>query len=55
MINLALTSLRKTARWDNKLKQKYGLFDKFSLGETGVCEVANNPHILLTRKNQHIQ
>ena len=41
MINLELT--------------KNGLFAKFSLAVIGVCGVAKNPHIFLTRANQHIQ
>ena len=55
MIYLASTGLRGYSRLDNKSKQKYGLFAKFSLAVIGACEVAKNPHILLTRANQHIQ
>ena len=40
---------------DNKHKRKYGLFSRFSLALIGVCELAKNPHIFLTRVNQHIQ
>ena len=40
---------------DNKPKQKYGLFTKLSLALIGSCDVAKNPHIFLTRENQHIQ
>ena len=49
MIDLASTGLRRSSRLANKPKQKYGLFDKFSLAVIGACKVANNPHIFLTR------
>ena len=55
MINLESTGLRIYARLDNKPRQKYGLFDKFSLAVIGECEAANKPHIFLTRANQQIQ
>ena len=55
MVDLESTVLRRFARLDNKTKQKYGLFAELSLSEIGACEVANNPHIFLTRENQHIQ
>ena len=55
MIYLTSTSLRISARLDNKLRQKYGLFVKFLLSVIGACEVAKNPQIFLTRANQHIQ
>ena len=35
--------------------EKSGLFDKFQLSVIGVYEVSKNPHIFLTRANQHIQ
>ena len=55
MIDLESTGLRRSSRLDKKLKQKYGLFDKFLLTVIGACEVYKNPHIFLTRSNQHIQ
>ena len=55
MINLASTCIRISARLANKSRQKYGLFDKFSLAVVGSCEVAKNPQIFLIRVNQHIQ
>ena len=47
--------LRRYERLANKLRQKYGLFDKLSLAVIGSCELANNPHIFLTRENQDIK
>ena len=55
MVDLASTGLRISTRLSNKPRQKYSLFDKLSLELIGACEVANNPHIFLTRSNQHIQ
>ena len=55
MIYLESTGLRISASLANKHKQKYGLFAKFSLSVIGACEVANNPHIFLTRSNKHIR
>ena len=55
MIDLASTSLGISDRLDNEPKQKYGLFSKFSLEIVGSCNVANKPHIFLTRSNQHTQ
>ena len=49
------TGLRIYVRLANKPKQKYGLFHTFSLAVIGAYEVAKNPHIFLTRANQHIQ
>ena len=49
MINLASTGISKSARFDNKPKPKYGLFAKLYLAVIGVCEVAKNPHIFITR------
>ena len=43
MNNLASTGLRISASLDNKPKQKYGLFYKFSLSVVGACD-ADNPH-----------
>ena len=54
-IDLVSTSLMRSSRLDNKPKQKYGLFVKFSSEVIGACEVANNSHIFITRANQHIQ
>ena len=54
MIDLASTSLRRSARFSNKLGNKYGLFDILSLELIGTCEVDKNPHIFLTRANQNI-
>ena len=36
-IDLTSTDIRRSARLDNKLKQKYGLFAKLSLLEIGTC------------------
>ena len=55
MIYMASTGLRRSYGLANKPKQKYDLFDKFSLTVVGACEVAKNPHMFLTRSNQHIQ
>ena len=55
MINLAPAGLRRYVRLDNKPRQKYGLFAKFSLSAIVAFEVANNPHIFLTRSKQHIK
>ena len=55
MIDISSNGIMTSARFDNKPKQKYGLFDKFPLSVIGSCEVHNNPHIFLTRENQHIQ
>ena len=55
MIDMVSTDIRRSALLANKAKHKYGLFAKFSLLLIVVCEVANNPHIFLTRANQHIQ
>ena len=54
-IDIASTSLRRSARVANKPKPKYGLFDKFPLALILACEVANKPHIFLTISNKHIQ
>ena len=45
MINISSTSLRISARLDNKPKQKYGLFSKLSLQVIGSYEVADNHHV----------
>ena len=39
MINLTSTGIRRSDSLVNKLKQKYGLFYKFSLALVVVCEV----------------
>ena len=49
VIDVESTGIRISARFDNKPKQKYGLFDKLSLVVVGTCEVANSPNIFLTR------
>ena len=54
MIDLELTGLRIYARLANNPRQKYGLFDKFSLALIGAYDAANNPHVFLSGKNQHI-
>ena len=51
MIGLVSTGLRRYIILANKPKQK-GLFSELSLPAVGACEVANNPHIFLTRANQ---
>ena len=55
MIYLASTGRRRSTRLANKSEQKYVLFAKFSLALIVACEVARNPHIFITRENQHIQ
>ena len=55
MINLASTNYRISDRLDNKPKHNYGLFAKFSLELIGAYKLAKNPHIFLTRANQHIK
>ena len=55
MINIYSTCLRISVWLDNKSKQKYGLFTKFSLEVIGAFEVAKNLHIFITIANQHIQ
>ena len=55
MTDLTSTGLRIYARLANNPRQKYGLFDKFSLAVIGASEAAKNLHIFLTRANQHIQ
>ena len=52
---MASYGLRISERLANKPRKKYGLFDKLSLEVIGACDMANNPHIFLTRANQHIQ
>ena len=54
MINLESTGLRRSTRLDNKPRQKYGLFYKFSLEVIVACDVAKNYNIFLTRANQPI-
>ena len=55
MIDIASTGLRRSVGLDNKPKQKYGLFTKLWLIVLRACQVAKNPHIFLTRSDQHIQ
>ena len=55
MTDLASTGLSIYARLANKPRQKYGLFDKFSLALIAACEAAKKPHIFLTGYNQHTQ
>ena len=55
MIDMESTGIRISARFDSNLRQKYGLFAKLLLAVIGACEVAKNPHIFLTKSNQHIQ
>ena len=45
----------RSFRLDSKTKQEYGLFSKLSFTVVGSYEVANNPHIFITKVNQHIQ
>ena len=40
MINLESTGIKRSARLDNKLEQKYVLFDKLSLLLAGARELA---------------
>ena len=37
-IDLSSTGLRRSHRFSNKPKQKYGIFDKLSLALVGACE-----------------
>ena len=53
-INLESTDISRSVRLVNKPKQKCCLFAKFSLSLVVACDVANNPHIFITRSNQHI-
>ena len=55
MVNLASSGLRRYTRLANKTRKKNSLFTKFSLAVTGACKVDKNPHVFLTRSNQHIQ
>ena len=55
MMDLSSTGLRRSYRSDNKPKQKYDLFHKLLLAVIVACEVTKNPHIFLSRVNQHIQ
>ena len=43
MIYLESPGISIYARLDNKTRQKYSLFDKFSLSVIGAREAANNP------------
>ena len=52
IIDLVSTGLRKSVRFANKPKQRYGLFGKFSLVVIGSCEVDKNLHIFLTRETE---
>ena len=54
IIYLVSTGLRRSSRFDNKPKQEYFLFAKLSLSVIRACEVDKNPHVFLTRANQHI-
>ena len=55
MTDLESTGIMIYARLANKKRQKCSLFEKFSLAVIGECEAANNPHIFITRTNQHIK
>ena len=46
MLDMASTGLRRSEILENKPKQKYGLFTKFSLAVVGACEMTKNSHIL---------
>ena len=54
MIDLESACLNRSERLSNKPRQKYGLFAKLLLAVIGACEVANNPHIFLTREKKRI-
>ena len=54
MTNLESTDIRGSASFAKK-PRKYGLFAKLSLSVVGAREVDYNPHIFLTRVDQHIQ
>ena len=51
MIDLATTGIRRSAKFDLKPRQKYGLLGKLSLAVIGLCEVANIPQVFLNRPN----
>ena len=55
IIDVESTGLRVYTRLDNKPRKKYGVFAKFLLVVNLVCEMAKNPHIFITRANQHTQ
>ena len=55
IINLTSAGLGRYYRLTNKPKQKYGLFARLSLAGVGLCDMDKNPHIFITRENQHIQ
>ena len=55
IIDLVSNVLIISYRLDNKHKQKYGLFPKFSFAVVGLCEVDLKIHIYLTRSNQLIK
>ena len=55
MLDLESTYLRRYYGLDNKPKQKYGLFAKFSLAVIRSYEVDKNLHIFITITNQRIQ
>ena len=47
IMDLESTGLRRSARLDNKPRQKYDLITKLSLALIGACGVDNNTHIFL--------
>ena len=55
MIDMASTDLRRSSGLSNKTKVKYCLFAKFQLALIKSCDVAEKPHIFITRANQCIQ
>ena len=52
---MASTGIMISSSLATKLKQEYGLFDKFSLTVVLACYMDKNPRVFLTRTNQHIQ
>ena len=52
---MASTGIMISSRLATKLKQEYGLFDKFSLTVVLERYMDKNPRVFLTRTNQHIQ
>ena len=52
MIDLLWNGFIRSARLANKPRQNYGLFDTLSLAVIGACDVADNSHIFITRKNK---
>ena len=55
IINLAPTGLGRSSRLDDKPKNKYSSFSKFSLAVIGAYNMVKNLHMFPTGANQHIK